>query len=106
MTSNKSKILSEEVKKNENPFKIFSSDETDFLFKLRIKIPDKKLLKMMYNSAEDKKMFISQLSEYVYEYLTLNIIEESIEELLDPKPKTRKYNKNEESIKLIQVDNE
>lgn len=94
--------------KKENPFKIFNSDETDFTFKLRIKIPDKKLLKMMYNNAEDKEVFISQLSEYVHEYLTLNIIEDSIEAMLDPKPKvsTTLAKKNKESIKLIQVDNE
>lgn len=90
----------------ENPFKMFNSDETDFLFKLKIRLPDKKLLKMMYNNAEDKNTFLSQLSEYVYESLTLNIIEDSLKVMLEPKQKVQKPTKKEESIKLIQVDDE
>ena len=90
----------------ENPFKMFNSDETDFLFKLKIKLPDKKLLKMMYNNAEDKNTFLSQLSEYVHESLTLNTIEDSLKVMLEPKQKVQKTTKKEETIKLIQVDDE
>jgi len=90
----------------ENPFKMFNSDETDFLFKLKIKLPDRKLLKMMYNNAEDKKVFLSQLSEYVHETLTLNTIEDSLKSMLEPKQKVQKTSRKEESIKLIQVDDE
>lgn len=90
----------------ENPFKMFNSDETDFLFKLKIKLPDRKLLKMMYNNAEDKNTFLSQLSEYVHETLTLNTIEDSLKSMLEPKQKVQKTSRKEESIKLIQVDDE
>ena len=85
---------------------MFNSDETDFLFKLKIKLPDRKLLKMMYNNAEDKKVFLSQLSEYVHETLTLNTIEDSLKSMLEPKQKVQKTSRKEESIKLIQVDDE
>lgn len=93
--------------KAENPFKMFNSDETDFMFKLRIKLPDKKLLKMMYNSAEDKDEFISQLSEFVHQSLTEDVIQESLKSMLASKPKVQKTpSEKKESIKLIQVEND
>jgi hypothetical protein len=68
-----------------NPFEMFNSDETDLAMKIRIKLPDKKLLKMMYNNAEDKAKFLNQLSDYVQKSLTRDIIQNSLTTVLDPK---------------------
>lgn len=66
-----------------NPFEMFNSDETDLSIKIKIKLPDKKLLKMMYNNAEDKDSFLDQLSKYVLSMINNNVINESLGSMLD-----------------------
>lgn len=73
-----------------NPFEMFNSDETELAMKIKIKLPDKKLLKMMYNNAEDKEQFLKQLTSYVQQALTADVIESSLTTILDPKSKTAK----------------
>jgi hypothetical protein len=88
-----------------NPFAMFNSDETEITLKLNIKIPDKKLLKMMYSNAEDKELFIDQLSKYVNSLINNKVVNESMVRILDykkttsPKPKPKG-----EEIKLTEVD--
>jgi len=94
----------EEPKKKENPFKMFNSDETEFTFKLNIKIPDKKLLKMMYNNAENKEEFVAQLSDYVHESLTKDVIESSLKSMLEPKAKVKKETPKAPTVNLIPIE--
>lgn len=78
------------VEKEVNPFTMFSSEENDLAIKLKINLPDKKLLKMMYNSAEDKKKFLEQLSSFVLSMINNKVVTESMLGFLDPKPVSKK----------------
>lgn len=68
-----------------NPFAMFNSDETEITIKVKVKMPDKKLLKMMYNNAEDKDEFADQLSKYVTSMINNTVVNGSITKMLDPK---------------------
>jgi hypothetical protein len=72
-----------------NPFAMFNSDEVEFTIKTKIKIPDKKLLKMMYNNAENKEEFIEQLSEYVTSLINNKVVKESLDKMLNPTTKKK-----------------
>jgi hypothetical protein len=85
-----------------NPFEMFNSDETDLNIKLSIKLPDKKLLKMMYNNAEDKDEFIRHLSDYVGDQINSETIKSSLSGMLAPVKKTAKDSIN---IKFTEVKN-
>lgn len=73
-----------------NMFSMFNSEETQVVLSLRVKLPDKKLLKMMYTSAEDKEKFLSELSEYLYSVINKQVIADSMKESLDPAPVKKK----------------
>ena len=68
-----------------NPFAMFNSDITDLTLKLKIKMPDKKLLKMMYNNAEDKEVFLDELAKYVDSMINNKVVYDSMKLILDPK---------------------
>ena len=70
-----------------NPFEMFNSDETELNIKINIKLPDKKLLKLMYNNAENKEEFIGHLSDYVNNHINIDTIKDSIELMLAPSKK-------------------
>lgn len=85
-----------------NPFEMFNSDETEINIKVNIKMPDKKLLKMMYNNAEDKEIFIDQLAKYVNSMINNKVVNDSLSLMLDPKSATKK--KSSSNITLTEVD--
>lgn len=87
-----------------NPFAMFNSDETEISLKLNIKIPDKKLLKMMYLNAEDKELFIDQLSKYVNSLINNKVVNAAMVKILDYKKTTSPKQKPKgEEIKLTEV---
>lgn len=91
-----------------NPFLMFNSEESEFVIKMNIRLPDKKLLKMMYNSAEDKEAFLDQLSEYVAISINNRVISDSLHKMLDSsviKP-ANSGTKLREEIKLTEVRDE
>jgi hypothetical protein len=69
-----------------NMFEMFNSDETQISIGLKVKLPDRKLLKMMYTSAENKDKFLAELSEYLYSKINKQVIKESMQQILDPTP--------------------
>ena len=69
-----------------NMFEMFNSDETQISIGLKVKLPDRKLLKMMYISAENKDKFLAELSEYLYSKINKQVIKESMQQVLDPTP--------------------
>lgn len=73
-----------------NMFAMFNSEETQMVLSLKVKLPDKKLLKMMYTSAEDKEKFLSELSEYLHSVINKQVIADSMKESLDPAPVKKK----------------
>jgi hypothetical protein len=80
-----------------NPFEMFNSDETDLSLKLKIKLPDKKLLKLMYNNAENKEEFTTHLSNYVHSMINNKVVKESLESMLSTKTSTTKRDKKTSS---------
>jgi len=90
-----------------NPFEMFNSDLCELNLKVNVKLPDKKLLKLMYNNAEDKQTFVDQLSEYVMGMINNNVIQDSMRQILDPgfKPSKPSNSKKEDGpeIKLTEV---
>ncbi len=89
----------------QNPFEMFNSDETELLIKVKIKLPDKKLLKMMYNNAEDKNEFIDQLSNYVTSMINNSVVSGSITKMLDPKKAAPKKEETPE-VNLTEIKDE
>jgi len=88
-----------------NPFAMFNSDETEITLKMNIKIPDKKLLKMMYSNAENKEVFLDQLSKYVNSLINNTVVLESMQKMLDPNPSTKKATKRVAAeVQLTEVD--
>jgi hypothetical protein len=74
-----------QVKKSINTssiFSMFNSEETSFIFKLLIKLPDKKLLKMMYQNSENKEEFLNQLSQHIHNSITIENVKDSINDFL------------------------
>lgn len=95
------------VVKETNPFEMFNSDETDLTIKMSIRLPDKKLLKLMYNNAENKEEFLDQLSKYVYSMINNNVVNDSLKKMLDPRSTAKKENIPSKEITVTEVnDNE
>jgi hypothetical protein len=69
-----------------NMFEMFNSDEAQISIGLKVKLPDKKLLKMMYSSAENKEKFLNELAEYLHSKINKQVIKESMQQVLDPVP--------------------
>jgi hypothetical protein len=69
--------------KKPNMFTMFNTEESTINLKLNIKLPDKKLLKMMYNSSENKQEFMEQLAEYLGNKINKSVIVEAIKQILD-----------------------
>ena len=73
----------QEQKQRDNMFNLFNTEESTFNVKLSIKLPDKKLLKLMYSSAENKAEFLDQLSEYLLSKIDKGVILNSAKSILD-----------------------
>ena len=73
-------------------FSMFNTEETNLNISMDIKLPNKKLLKMMYENADDKEVFLTDLSQYVYSKINKDIVKDSLEKTLVPM--SRKNNTN------------
>ena len=67
-----------------NMFSMFNADETSINISVKLKLPNKKLLKLMYENADNKDKFLKDLSEYVYSKINKNIVGESLKTSLVP----------------------
>lgn len=83
-----------------NMFAMFNAEESPLTLTLSVKIPDKKLLKLMYSSAENKDKFITELAEHLHSMINKQVVKESIQSILiPPAPK-----KERGIINLTEVD--
>lgn len=91
-----------------NPFEMFSSEYSEFSIKMNIKLPDKKLLKLMYNNAENKQEFLEQLADYVSGSINNSIILDSLCKMLEanPSPPSKDKSKVKEEIKLTEINDD
>lgn len=67
-----------------NMFSMFNTDDINLSLNVKVKLPNKKLLKMMYENADDKNKFLIELSEYVYSKINNTIVSESIKKIMVP----------------------
>jgi hypothetical protein len=67
-----------------NMFDMFSSENSQISLSLLVKLPDKKLLKLMYSNAEDKEKFLEELSEYVFREINKNVVKDAIVSIIVP----------------------
>lgn len=67
-----------------NLFAAFNSETTQITLSMAIKLPNKKLLKMMYHNSEDKEKFLDDLSDYLQGLINKQVVLESITEMIDP----------------------
>lgn len=81
-------VYSQQVEtKSTNMFEMFTSDNTQLALSLAVKLPDRKLLKMMYTNAENKDKFLTELSEYLAKTINHDIIKEAVTQMLVTQPK-------------------
>lgn len=79
-----------------NMFSMFNTDEINLNIAVSLKLPNKKLLKMMYENADNKETFLSDLSQYVYSKINNDIVKNSLEKILVPaNKKTKSQTKTE-----------
>ena len=78
----KPQLVNTPVQPKSNIFSMFNSEESEIDFTLKVKLPNKKLLKLMYSNAENKKEFLSELSNYIHSVINKQVVSESAENLL------------------------
>ena len=84
-----------------NMFEIFNSEPTQLNISLSVKLPEKKLLKMMYTSAENKEEFLAELAVYLHKMINKEVITKSMADLLAPP--TLKKESNKPAINLTEI---
>lgn len=73
-----------------NMFEMFNSEEGQIDLKISIKLPDQAFLKMMYANAKDKDAFLSELSDYVFNVINKQVVQDSIYSIIVPQETPRK----------------
>jgi hypothetical protein len=73
-----------------NMFDMFGSEETTVSIALSVKLPDKKLLKLMYQNAENKDKFLDELSDYMQRMINKQVIKDSVLSIVDGQKSPRK----------------
>lgn len=66
-----------------NMFDMFNSEDSSISIALSVKLPDKKLLKLMYQNAENKDKFLDELSDYMYRMINKQVIKDSVISIVD-----------------------
>ena len=71
-------------------FGMFSLEDNDLNLSVRIKLPSKTLLKMMYQNSKNKEEFLTKLSNYINNNVTVDAIKKTMKKALagDTKKKT------------------
>lgn len=67
-----------------NMFSAFNSEETQIALSLSLRLPDKKLLKMMYASAENKDAFVEELSDFIMDQINKKVVADSVLNTIAP----------------------
>mgnify|MGYP000936356386 CR=1 FL=1 len=70
-------------------FGMFSLEDTDLNLAVRIKLPSKSLLKMMYANSKNKEEFLTKLSNYINNSITVDAIKKTMKKTLSASPKQK-----------------
>lgn len=63
-------------------FGMFSLEETELNLSIRLKLPSKSLLKMMYSNSKNKEEFLTRLSSYINNNVTADSIKKTMKRTL------------------------
>ena len=74
-------------------FGMFSLEDTDLALSVKIKLPSKNLLKMMYSNSKNKEEFLTKLSDYIKNNVTADSIKRTMKKMLSTTP-TKKSTAN------------
>jgi hypothetical protein len=72
---------------------MFSLEDTDLALSVKIKLPSKNLLKMMYSNSKNKEEFLTKLSDYINNNVTADSIKKTMKKMLSTTP-TKKSTAN------------
>jgi hypothetical protein len=70
-------------------FGMFSLEDTDLNLSVKIKLPSKTLLKMMYANSKNKEEFLTKLSNYINNNVTVDAIKKTMKKALSAEPKKK-----------------
>lgn len=96
-------------KQDSNMFSMFNAEETSIDIQVTLKLPNRKLLKLMYENADNKEKFMLDLSQYVHTQINKNVVRASLEKTLMPavkKNKSKPQKETEVTVTEINENNE
>ena len=75
-------------------FGMFSLEETSLNITVKVQLPNKALLKAMYQNSQNQSEFIDKLSSHINNSVTADSIKESLWKMLDPEKKKQLHDKS------------
>lgn len=75
-------------------FGMFSLEETAISLTIKTKLPNRSLLKAMYQNSQNQDDFIDKLSAHINNSVTANSIKDSLWKMLDPEKKKKSNDKS------------
>lgn len=76
-------------------FGMFSLEDTDLSLSVKIKLPSKNLLKMMYTNAKNKDEFLTKLANYINNNVTVDSIKKTMKKSLGSTGKSKATGQDE-----------
>lgn len=76
-------------------FGMFSLEDTDLNLSVKLKLPSKNLLKMMYTNAKNKDEFLTKLSNYINNSVTVDSIKKTMKKSLGATGKSKSIGADE-----------
>lgn len=76
-------------------FGMFSLEDTDLNLSVKLKLPSKNLLKMMYTNAKNKDEFLTKLSNYINNSVTVDSIKKTMKKSLGSTGKSKAMGNDE-----------
>jgi len=75
-------------------FGMFSLEETQLNISIKVNLPNKNLLKVMYQNSQNQLDFVNKLSSHINNSVTADSIKESLWKMLDPDKKKQLNDKS------------
>lgn len=76
-------------------FGMFSLEDTDLNLSVKLKLPSKNLLKMMYTNAKNKDEFLTKLANYINNNVTVDSIKKTMKKSLGSTGKSKATGQDE-----------
>ena len=70
-------------------FGMFSLEDTELTIPIKLKLPAKSLLKMMYSNSKNKEEFLTKLSNYINNNITVDAIKKTMKKTLGSESKKK-----------------